>query len=254
MDSSSSILIYFERTAERKHKSLFNISPDITLAPWNALTENRFTAQPIDVLWTLFLTKCYCTEATNSSICRCDENTFCKLTWTTIFALLTAENCRGFWWLLQCFMFYCMRVILLTVCIIRFFLSSRLRTDSNLYVSNTFCSVDRSDCRIQEPSSLSTKWYSHKLKDPALRYETATSNHEGHIVHVSGFYRHGQWLGSKIFASQKTVFYLPGIMAAVNSGYCTDLCVKPQNIAFRAQFKHMVAGATRNLQCTAQIF
>jgi hypothetical protein len=35
--------------------------------------------------------------------------------------------------------------------------------------------VDGTDFRINEPTDFSTKWFSHKFKDPGLRYEVAIS-------------------------------------------------------------------------------
>ena len=43
-------------------------------------------------------------------------------------------------------------------------------------------SLDATDCRIQEPTPFSTKWYSHKFKGPGLRYEVALTIKNGEIA------------------------------------------------------------------------
>ncbi len=49
-----------------------------------------------------------------------------------------------------------------------------------------YCSVDGTDCPINEPSPYSSTWYSHKLNSAGLRYDIAVSTRKARIVSVSG--------------------------------------------------------------------
>lgn len=52
--------------------------------------------------------------------------------------------------------------------------------------TNCFVSVDCVDCPIFEPWPFNTKWYSHKINGPALKYEVAVCIKTGFIVWING--------------------------------------------------------------------
>ena len=57
--------------------------------------------------------------------------------------------------------------------------------------------VDYLDIRIQEQKPFNTKWYSHKFRGPALRYEVAVSVVAGNIAWVHGSFP------ARIFSDQR---------------------------------------------------
>ena len=59
--------------------------------------------------------------------------------------------------------------------------------------------VDCTDIRIQEQNPFNTKWYSHKFRGPALRYEVAVSVVAGNIAWVHGSFSAGLFSDQRIF-------------------------------------------------------
>ena len=53
--------------------------------------------------------------------------------------------------------------------------------------------VDGTDCEIQEPTPFNKKWYSHKFRDPGLRYEIALCIQTGWIVWLNGPFPCGRY-------------------------------------------------------------
>jgi len=60
-------------------------------------------------------------------------------------------------------------------------------------------SVDGTDFRVETPSGLGRKFYSHKFKKSGLRYEVAISIQAGDIVWINGPFPCGEWPDIKIF-------------------------------------------------------
>lgn len=69
-------------------------------------------------------------------------------------------------------------------------------------IDNTFCSIDDTDFCIQEPTVLSSAWYSRKLRSPGVRYEAGLSIHNGNIVWLHGQFQCGAWPDLKVFTSK----------------------------------------------------
>lgn len=64
-------------------------------------------------------------------------------------------------------------------------------------VSNAYCSVDGTDCRIADPTPFSSMWYSHKCK--GVRYEVGISNLDGDTVWLYVPFPCDRWPDIKIF-------------------------------------------------------
>ena len=60
-------------------------------------------------------------------------------------------------------------------------------------------SVDETDVRTEEPTPFNPKFYSHKFKSAALRYEFGIFVTSGHIVWVHGPYPAGEFSDQSIF-------------------------------------------------------
>lgn len=63
---------------------------------------------------------------------------------------------------------------------------TRRISTSDECVAGSFVSVDGTDCRMQELSLFSTRWFSHESNWLGLRYESATSHGNGLIVRING--------------------------------------------------------------------
>lgn len=80
-------------------------------------------------------------------------------------------------------------------------------------------SVDGTDCPIQEPQPFSSKWFSHKLNGPGVRYEVAVSTGGGDIVWVSGPYACGRNPDVKIYREQLKSRIQPREKVIGDNGY-----------------------------------
>ena len=82
--------------------------------------------------------------------------------------------------------------------------------------------VDGTDFRIQEPRPFSKKWFSHKIKKPALRYEVCVSIQRGDIVWINGPFPCGQWNDVTIFRSALKSVLKAGERLEADKGYAGD--------------------------------
>lgn len=79
--------------------------------------------------------------------------------------------------------------------------------------------VDGTDCPIWEPAPFNGRWYSHKFKKGALRYELAVCIQTGWIVWVNGPYPAGSWPDIKIFRHKLKHAIPPGEKVEADLGY-----------------------------------
>lgn len=79
-------------------------------------------------------------------------------------------------------------------------------------------SLDGTDFRINEPFPFSVKWYSHKFKAAAIRYEIGVSIGSGDIVWASGGFPAGEWPDIKI-AKQLYLEYAKNEVKLADKGY-----------------------------------
>lgn len=79
--------------------------------------------------------------------------------------------------------------------------------------------MDGVDCKINEPSPFSPKWYSHKFKAAGLRYEIGLCVRTGHIVWVNGGYPCGDWPDLNIARELFVHFLDPMEKTLADEGY-----------------------------------
>lgn len=82
-----------------------------------------------------------------------------------------------------------------------------------------YCTVDGTDCPINEPKPFNRRWYSHKFHGPGLRYEIAVCIQTGWIVWVNGPFRCGEFSDIKIFREALKDMLLPGEKVEADDGY-----------------------------------
>lgn len=71
----------------------------------------------------------------------------------------------------------------------------------------------------QRPHSRDKKYYSHKFKHAALRYEVAICIQTGDIVWINGPFPAGKWPDINIFRRNLIHMLLPGEMVEADRGY-----------------------------------
>jgi len=82
-------------------------------------------------------------------------------------------------------------------------------------------SIDGTDCRILEPTPFSTKWFSHKVKGPGVRYEGGVCICTGWIGWVNGPFPCGAWPDLKIAKERMFHCLDDGEKVIANGGYST---------------------------------
>ena len=96
------------------------------------------------------------------------------------------------------------------------------------FFRNVWCSVDGTDCAIQEPHPFDSKWYSHKLNGPGVRYEIGLSG-AGQIIWVNGPFKCGQMNDLSIFKS-RIQHVLGEERVIADSIYRSEKCVIPSDV------------------------
>ena len=86
-------------------------------------------------------------------------------------------------------------------------------------------SVDGTDFRIYEPTSFSSKWFSHKFKGPGLRYEVAVCIRNGHIVCTHGPFLCGSFPGPTIYRIAMKGSLAAGEIVVSDEGYKDPSCL-----------------------------
>lgn len=113
--------------------------------------------------------------------------------------------------------------------------------------------VDGTDFQINEPKPFSSRWYSHKFKSAALRYEIAVSL-AGEIVSIAGAFEAGAYPDLKIFRKglRNALYHDERVIA--DCGYSDVKCVTPDDlhgrrkrIASRLRARHeIINGRIKN--------
>lgn len=90
-------------------------------------------------------------------------------------------------------------------------------------------SVYGTDFAINEPTPFDRKWYSHKLKRAAVRYEIAVSI-SGNIVWFNGPFEAGLYPDVKIFKEGLLHHLYQGENVVTDRGYNHARCIAPYNL------------------------
>ena len=159
-------------TIDRRSKAVFGIAPKVCVFLWLHL-EGLLPvgAKPKHLLWALSFLKLYEVEEGRASRLQVDEKTCRK--WTKILLLAISQ--------LQLVSNIEYIVCNLANVYLQIQWSDRLRDTP---IDDCFCSVDGTDCPVNEPTPYSSGWYSHKINAAGLRYEIAVSIERAKIVSV----------------------------------------------------------------------
>ena len=79
--------------------------------------------------------------------------------------------------------------------------------------------MDGTDCKIQQPTPSSKKWYSHKFKSAGLWWEVVVCIKTGDIVWIYGPFPCGKWPDIKIYRRRLKHMLRPGEMVEADAGY-----------------------------------
>lgn len=177
------------RTQERRFKEMFGCSPIVVQHIWYDLQGKLSDKVLLDHLfWCLFFLRRYPTDGEMSSKFDKDPDTIRKWVWTIIFGLQELK-------------------------------ADKIRFPEEGSVMVFICSVDGTDCRIEEPRPFSRKWFSQKFKGPAVKYEVALDVLTGHCIWIAGPFK-GSKNDMTIFREEGLMDMIPeGLLAIVDKGY-----------------------------------
>jgi len=86
--------------------------------------------------------------------------------------------------------------------------------------------VDGTDCKVKEPSPFSPKWFSHKFRGPALRYEVRLTIASGYIAWVNGKFPCGTYSDLRIFRSKMKTILGEHERVVADNGYPDRKCLR----------------------------
>ena len=79
--------------------------------------------------------------------------------------------------------------------------------------------VDRTDFKINQPQNFGKKWFSHKFREPGLRYKVALNIQIGNIVWSHGLFLTGAYKDLAIFLHVHAHKLKPGERVEADKGY-----------------------------------
>jgi len=120
-------------------------------------------------------------------------------------------------------------------------------------------SVDGTDCRIREPQPFHSRWYSHKFKSAALRYEIEITVDNGTIAWAHGPFAAGSWPDLKIFRSGLKHYLDEEEKVVADDGYpdrkCLRLAESGADVVKRIRARHeTLNGRLKNFGCVGSLF
>lgn len=93
-------------------------------------------------------------------------------------------------------------------------------------MENVYVFLDGTECRIDEPSKLSSKYFSHKLKGSGLRYDIGICISTQKLFGWMGHIFCGKWPDISMF-KQKMLLYLSINESDIeDKGYRNETCIK----------------------------
>ncbi len=92
-------------------------------------------------------------------------------------------------------------------------------------------SVDGTDFSMYEPAPFNSKWYSHKLHGPGLKYDVEISIESGHIVWIHGPWPCGEFSDLKNFTLVMKGALQWGENVIADKGYKDERCITPLNVS-----------------------
>lgn len=207
--------------ALRRFRALFGVSPACAGAVWGMLQGRIMQgALPLHLLWGLHFLKHYSLEAVNALVWRCDEKTHRKWSWYFVHCIAHLP--------IVCYSNVFKKFLNRVSNFLKICWDSRLK--SHDYFDDVYCSVDGTDCRINEPFPFSGKWFSHKFNGPGVRYEIGVSVADGEIIWCNGPFPCGQYPDISIFKEKMVHFLLDHERVIADSGYGHVRCICPNNL------------------------
>jgi hypothetical protein len=187
-------------TVDRRAAAKFGCSTGLVHKLWHELL---FSGNLPDggtifqLLYTLEHLKCYGTYNKSATDNKVAENTYIKWIWLFIEAIAKMKHIVSS---VLYFLYFAFFPVLTFITYylylyIQVVFKNRLMQENG---STCLMTLDGTDCRIYEPAPFNKKWFSHKFKGPALRYEVGVCIQTGYIVWKNGPYPAGTWPDLKI--------------------------------------------------------
>lgn len=198
----------------RRFKNLYGVSPSICCEVWKMLQFPVLqSCTPEHLLWSLCFLKQYHTESTNSAIFGVDEKTYRKYIWLLVEMLGDLDVVR-----LRMFGYHLVQNI--ENCLSDKF---QIKFDERLINCEpgqlAFVTLDGVDFKIFESKPFNRKFFSHKFKASALRYEIGLALVTGHIVWAYGGYPAGEYPDLKLSRELYVHQVMPGELTFADKGY-----------------------------------
>ena len=207
-----------EATDITRYHTLFELSPDVTSKVCYRINLDGVpcSATPCHRLWVHIFLKVYRNESMHVSAASLDENTFRKWYWRMIDALSLLVKRLVSWTKWP----NINKNQLGDMGHNPNSLSKQVLWE-NRYSLNWLVHVlfDGTDFRIEDPTLLSSLWFSHKFKASAITYEVVVSIDSGDIVHINGPFYAGDWPTIVIFRDGLIGMLDEGEKGEVDAGY-----------------------------------
>ncbi len=180
---------------EKRFRANFGTTPSICFVLWEKIEALPSSVRYFHLLWALLFLKTYQSEKVISGIVGgVDEGTYRQKIWAVIGAISKLKQN------VICF------------------------TNRFAHQNGSICllSIDGTDCKVNEPSPFSKRWFSHKFKHAGLRYEIGLCIQTGWIVWIMGPFAAGDWPDLKIFRMYLKKYLCPNECVEADGGYQGD--------------------------------
>lgn len=121
-------------------------------------------------------------------------------------------------------------------------------------MKSTYCSVDISDCRLQEPVLFDSKWFIHKFNGPGVRYKIDISNICCLLVEVKGCFCFYKKPNIKIFERVLSHILLFGERGGGERIPISSMCYTKHFTCEGEDSPFYTVCAIRDLYCAAKRF
>lgn len=230
----------YSPTQDRKFRALFGCGPLDVATIWRMMEEHEFFPEGggmVHMMWGLLLMKTYGTENMLCTTTGVDEKTFRKWAWQFISAIADLEPV-----VVSCQFNVCVTnfYFILTLSYTKIDWDNRKKGDQN---NDCLTSVDGTDCKIP---TMGRRFWSHKFKGSALRYEVAVSLLGGDIVWLNGPYPAGAYPDINIFRDSLKSHLDEGERVEADDGYIGEapMYIKcPKSFTGKPEFDAMAQRA-----------
>lgn len=119
-------------------------------------------------------------------------------------------------------------------------------------ICTCFCSVDKTDCKIHNPTPFNSKWFLHKFCGPRVKCKVGISINTRNVVWVHGPFACETWPDINIFKQKLAAVILDDKEVVTDGAYQHVKCITPDNVGVSQKSLHPRILA-RHKSCNAQL-